>query len=855
MASFHPQSKRKRGVILSLVGWQRLQEAQKQSESEANGGQAYTLEELNELTGLSMNTLTKIRRRLTPVDKRSLSDYFSTFQLTLTPKDYAQTTAAVRGSSQQITPIQQDWGEAIDVSVFYGRTEELATLETWIQVNRCRLVGMLGIGGIGKTALAVKIAQHLREQFEYLIWRSLRNAPPLETLLRELVPFLSNQQETEAKMGKLVQCLRDSRCLVILDNMEAIFQAGERAGEYRPGYQEYGELLTLVGETAHQSCFILTSREKPAELATFEGIELGVRSLHLRGSKEASLALIQASGLVGSEEQQQQLGVRYSCNALALKIVATSIQELFDGEIGVFLEQDTAVFNGIQKLLDQQFNRLSPLEQTIMYWLAINREWTKISELEADIVPSVSQPKLLEALESLRWRSLIEKQVGRYTQQPVVMEYVTKRLTEQVTRELVQTSSPLFPSSEAPLLLFHSHALIKTTVKDYVRESQIRLILVPIADQLGTIFQTSKALEEKFQEILGLLRDESTPLSGYGGGNLINLCRHLQFDLTGYNFSHLTIWQAYLQQVNLHRVNFAYANLAKSIFTQTFGGILSVAFSPDGKRLAAGDTNGEIRLWRVADGQTLLSYRGHTHWIWSVAWSPDGRILASGSADHTVKLWNPSSGQCLKTLSGHTNIVWSVAWSPNGRILASGSTDHTVKLWNPSNGQCLKTLSGHTNTVWSVAWSPNGKTLASSSDDQTVRLWNSSSGECRKTLLGHTNWICSVAWSPDGKTLASGSGDRTVKLWNPRSGKCRKTLPGHTNTVWFVAWSPDGKTLASGGADRTVRLWNSSSGQCLKTLQGHTSYVWSVAWSPDGQTLASGSADQTVRLWNTSSGK
>ena len=403
-----------------------------------------------------------------------------------------------------------------------------------------------------------------------LIWRSLRNAPPLEILLRELVPFLSQQQETESKLGKLLQCLRASRCLVILDNMEAILQAGERAGQYRPGYEEYGELLRLIGETAHQSCLLLTSREKPAELATFEGIDLSVRSLYLSGSGEASLALIQASGLVGSAQQQQELCARYGCNPLALKIVATSIQELFDGEIGEFLEQDTAVFNGIQILLDQQFNRLSPLEQTIMYWLAINQEWTKISELAADIVPAVSKPKLLEALESLRWRSLIEKQVGSYTQQPVVMEYVTERLIEQVTREIAQTSSPLLlcpPAPPAPLPLFYSHALIKTNIKDYVRESQIRLILEPIADQLRTTFQTSKILEEKFQAILGLLRDKSTPLSGYGGGNSINLCRHLQFDLTGYDFSHLIVWQAYLQGVNLHKVNFAHSNLTKSVFT------------------------------------------------------------------------------------------------------------------------------------------------------------------------------------------------------------------------------------------------------------------------------------------------
>ena len=885
MPNVHKRSKRTRGVILSPEGWQRLQEAQTQSEIKANGANPYTLEALNELTGLSAHTLTKVRRRKAPVDRQTLEEYFRAFNLTLTPTDYTYP------AQQPIIPIQQDWGEAIDVSVFYGRSQELATLQQWILQDRCRLVAVLGMGGIGKTALSVKLAKRIQTQFESVIWRSLRNAPPLETLLGDLIPFLSGGQETQAEIKLLLQCLRDSRSLVILDNVETILRPGERAGQYRTGYENYGELLRLIGETPHASCLILTSREKPAELAALEGIELSVHSLQLPGSPEAAQQLIQAKGLSGSEEQQQQLSECYGDNPLALKIVATSIQDLFGGDIAAFLTEDVIVFNSIQRLLEQQFNRLSSLEQTIMYWLAINRDWTTISVLVEDIVPAVSKANLLEALESLSWRSLIEKatptlierQTGSYTQQPVVMEYVTDRLVERISEELsaeseavrnnereqrqktfklqnpkfkIQNFSPSPPLPPSPpLSLFHSHALIKTTVKDFVRASQIRLILQPVADQLRTTCQTSNALEEKIQAILARLRDEATPLFGYGGGNLINLCHHLPFDLTGYDFSHLSIWQADLRQINLHRVNFAYANFAKSSFTQTFGGIISVAFSPEGERLAAGDTHGGIHLWKVADSQTLLSYRGHTHWVWSVAWSPNGQILASAGEDQTIRLWNPTSGQCLETLQGHTNYVWSVTWSPNGQTLASGSADNTVKLWDHRSGQCLKTLQGHTNYVRFVVWSPDGQTLASGSADNTVRLWNPTSGQCLKTLQGHTSWIWSVAWSPNGQTLASGSADNTVKLWDHRSGQCLKTLQGCASWIWSVAWSPDGQILASGNADNTVRLWDHRSGRCLKTLQEHTAQVLSVAWSPDGQILVSGSDDQTVRLWNPSSGQ
>ncbi|MDJ0591211.1 MAG: NB-ARC domain-containing protein [Pleurocapsa sp. MO_226.B13] len=845
MSKFHQRSQRKRGVILSAVGWQRLQSAQTQAERELNKRHRYTLEDLNELTGLSSHTLTKIRRRKAPVDKRSLEDYFSAFNLTLTPSDYTKPTSATQIKKEKIIPLQQDWGEAIDVSIFYGRTSELATLETWIESACCRLVAVLGMGGIGKTALAVKIAQQLQEQFEYIIWRSLRNAPPLETLTGELISFLSAGGETKTEIKLLLQYLRSSRSLVILDNVETILLPGECAGQYRTGYENYGELFRLIAETAHSSCLLLTSREKPVEVAALEGIELSVRSLQLTGSSEAAEKLIQAKGLSGSEKQKQQLCARYSCNPLALKIVATSIQDLFDGQIGEFLAQDTNVFNSIQKLLDQQFERLSPLEKTIMYWLAINREWTTIAELLEDIVPKVAKGNLLEALESLSWRSLIERQAGSYTQQPVVMEYVTERSIEKVNCEIIQASSPL--------PFFCTYALIKATAKDYVRESQIRLILKPIATQLGNTFGSSKAIAREFQKLLKLLRVSKTP--GYGGGNLINLAHYLQIDLTGYDFSGLSIWQADLQKVNLHRVNFTDSDLAKSVFTQTFGSILAVAFSPDGKFLAVGDTKGKVRLWQVTPSRSLLTFQGHSNWVLSVAWSPDGKLLASSSYDRSIRLWNPFTGQCVKTLTGHSNWVLSIAWSPDGQLLASGGDDQTVRLWDICEGQCLKILPGHTNWVISVAWSPDGQLLASGGDDQTVRLWDAKRGKCLKTLTEHTNWVRSVAWSPDGKLLASGSDDQKIKIWNPHTGRCLKTLTEHTYWVSSVAWSPDGQYLASSSHDQTVKLWDIRTGKCLKTLHGHIKWVWSLTWSPDSKILASGSYDQSVRLWNPTTGQ
>ncbi len=182
-----------------------------------------------------------------------------------------------------------DWGEAVDVSVFYGRAEELTKLETWVLQERCRVVAVLGMGGIGKTSLSIKLAQKIQGEFDYVIWRSLRNTPPIKDILAELIKFISHQQQIDLppdvgeRISLLLDYLRSSRCLLILDNAESIFQSGALA--YRDGYEAYGELFRRIGGTNHQSCLILTSREKPQEIAASEGETLPVRVLQLTGLK------------------------------------------------------------------------------------------------------------------------------------------------------------------------------------------------------------------------------------------------------------------------------------------------------------------------------------------------------------------------------------------------------------------------------------------------------------------------------------------------------------------------------------------------------------------------------------------
>ncbi|MBW4607924.1 MAG: hypothetical protein KME22_12040 [Hassallia sp. WJT32-NPBG1] len=834
--------RRKRGVALTPKGLEKLQEAKRKSEAEENFGNRYTLEEISARSGLYTGTISKVMNREGGVDKRTIEELYKAFNLKFEKSDYLSSNTRL------------DLGEAICASVFYGRTEELVTLEQWIVNERCRLVAVLGMGGIGKTALSVKFSQQIQENFEYVIWRSLREAPPLQAILANLIQFLSDEQVSEAnlpkslsdKVSRLLDYLRNHRCLLILDNAESILSSGTRSGKYREGYEGYGEFLRRVGEATHTSCLVLTSREKPKEVAFLEGEGLPVRSLQLRGLKVVEgQEIFQVKGLSAAKNEWEVMVKRYAGNPLALKIVSTTIKDIFDGNVTEFLRQETAVFGDIRDLIEQQFERLSDLEKDIMYWLAINREPIALSELQKDMASPIPLPKLLEAVESLGRRVLVERSESLFTLQPVLMEYVTQRFVEQFCEEIVTQK----------IKLFKSHALMKAQGKDYVKEAQVRLILQPVLDGLLLALKSKEGVEEQLTQVLARLRETSLRGPGYTAGNIINLLYQQGTKLRGYDFSYFTIWQADLKCAQLQEANFAHADLAKSVFAETFGGVLSVAFSPDGKILATGDTNGEIRLRQVADAEQLLTFKGHTSWVLSLAFSSDGRTFASSSTDCTVKLWDVSTGQCLQTLREHENEVWSVAFSLDGNTLASGSDDASVRLWCVSTGECKRVLRGHTNWVLSVTFSSDGRTVFSGSDDNTIRFWDVSTGECKRILQGHRDGIRSISLSPDGRMLASGSDDNTIRLWDVSTGECKRILQEHSNAVWAVTFSPQGDSIASGSHDSSIKLWSVDSGECIKTFQAHTNWVFSVAFSPQGEMLASGSRDQTVRLWSVNTGE
>ena len=807
------------------------------------------------------------------------------------------------GSLPSIEKPIYDWGRAPDLSNFSAREQELLVLEEKIIENQCRLILIGGMEGMGKTNLSYHLGKRVQGNFNVVIWRSIDRFSSLDELLIDLLRAFTRPNDLDIpktikkRLNRLKTYLENRRCLLILANVDSFLHDYS----FTANCPDCGNLLKWMVEKQENSCLVMTSDVEPKEIDLLS--RHGDQRFHRLNIEPLDAHAIrnifsEIGAFIATDDDWQVLQKTYSGNPFVLKNIAINIAKAFGGDITRFISYGSVVFNGVEKFLDELFEDLPEVEKNVMYWLAIYQYPINIFELK-EIINGLLGEQLVVILKHLRLRFLVEGE-GSISLPPMIQDYLVNRLIKEACQEI--TTGRLSLLSRFPLLI--------TTAKWHVRRDQENIIQKKIIECLKNELGTERYVENRFVEIL-TIQGELDTACGYECGNIVNLMSKLKFDFRHKDFSGLVLKNVNFRDIDLHGTNLSGSDLSNSIFLNAFSNVLSVAFSPDGKTFAIGDTNSQIYVWKMTENRPILRkiLASHSHWTRAIAFSPDSKVIAYGGEDGNIYLRGVKTGADIARFEGHIDRVRSISFSPDAKLLASGSDDGTIRIWDVVRNEFITALIRHKDKVrvvifhprrsalvsasqdnqiciWKVvspsnkleknlilencfhleeneshllraiALSPDGEVLASGSDDGVIRLWNSSTGSFIQSFgKFHANWIRSLSFSPCGDMIASASEDKTVRIWDVKTGRCLHTLRDHTGRVWSIAFHPYNSWLASGDDGLKVKLWHTNTGECLYSFKGYSHETRPVVFNPDGKTLATGNNQAAVYIKDELTGK
>lgn len=298
-----------------------------------------------------------------------------------------------------------------------NRTEELATLKQWILEEKSRIVTLTGLSGMGKTALARQLVEDIKDNFDRILWHSHRQFTTLNALKTNILEFLAPSSSSQNPV--ILESLRNHRCLIILDDFHETLTPGEFVGNYRPEYEKYGQFLQAIGQFPHNSCLLLLTWEKPLEIATLETENPYCKTFPVPGLGDLATPLLKQRQLQDPRKWSDLIQL-YNGNPLWLKIIASTILDLFNGSVQQFLAYPTLFLGDLEPILKQHYQRISESEKILLHWLANQEKPVEISQKPPDLL---SDSDFLKAIQSLQKRSLLEKS-PILSLQPAIEQYV-----------------------------------------------------------------------------------------------------------------------------------------------------------------------------------------------------------------------------------------------------------------------------------------------------------------------------------------------------------------------------------------------------------------------------------------------
>ncbi len=738
-----------------------------------------------------------------------------------------------------------------------------------------RPAGLTGMGGIGKTQLAVEYVYRYQQKYpDGIFW--VNGADPLAQGLAQIGGRLRPEVRAESCECQLQVAFEELNrrrdALLVFDNLEDPAQLARPLGSE-------GIPVNLAPRV------LFTTRHR--ELGRFNAIEVSVLP------EEPALQLLLRHESRHAARNDPNHSERHAAKAicrllgwlpLALELAGAFLAEWPDISLADYRNRlqdegclptlDTEVHHlalvhfqpihdaAVAATLNTQWDALKPADETARLLLRIAGQFAESASIATHTlglfagVPHTDKPALpsplRRALKQLHDVRLVEELLEHHVRlHPLVHEFAQALTPTDETREFRHSCARRIARAFDDL----------TILEEIVRSEGPDGLHYALATALDFAAESDDGVRQYLRSMLRVFQRE---------------CHHLREGHSGlepnrfaqqFLFRAMTLRDRRLAENAERRLTdlaqpaliLRWRTLSESpALVQILSGhqhaVNSVAVSPDGRRIVSGSLDQTAAVWDLETGTPIRWLTGIQAAVNSVAVSPDGRRIILGSQDNTVAIWELESGTQIHRLAGHEDWVWSLAVSPDGQRIVSGSQDHTVAVWDIETGELIRWLAGHRAAVNSVAVSPDGRRIVSGSHDGTVVVWDLETGEPIHRIAGHQAAVNSVAVSPDGRSIVSGSHDDTVMVWDLETGTPIHWLTGHEGWVNSVAVSPDGRSIVSGSSDRTVIVWHLETGMPIDRLCGHQAAVNSVAVNPDGRRIVSGSRDNTVAVWDIESG-
>lgn len=770
----------------------------------------------------------------------------------------------------------------VDSADLWGRAADLQTLTTWVDVDCCRFIVLWGLPGVGKTTLAAQILGQVTKSGGIGGYLALSAAMQAEDIINALGHWVGQGKGSQSpSFDWILDQLEQRRYLLVLDQLETLFDPQQLAGTFAPAAAEIQQLLQRLATQPHRSCVVVLSQEKPMVLSQWLGSR--VREYALQDfSPEEIRSGLQPQGIAAVQDHDWvALTQCYGGNPLLLRNLLTTLHDVYQGQLKTFLAQPPmAIPDPVAHRLGAVLARLTPDEQTLLYWLAIAHEPLTLDAWGDRLNPHPSAP----VVQSLLGRSLGEiipvpapptAQGERPTREsattaltltPLVRSLALTHLLDRLKQELTQ----------GHLFWFLRLPLITMTAKETIQAQQRQALLQPLAAHLQRQFSSETTLRQQLAHIHHTLRQTQAGKPGYGAGNLLQIYRHLGIGLSGADFSNLAIWYADLRQSNLQGASFSQAHFHATAFATALGRSPVAAFAPaqrvaatsplasSATLLATGDHEGRLLLWDSRQGRLLrVLDEGQSPAIRALVFSPDGHTLAVGTETGQIWLWPLGTHGQAEALGDHPAAVCALAFSPDGRHLASGDDQGCLRLWDLASGQRQHQRLNHQGSIHTLAFNAKGDHLISSGDDQKTCLWNLNGREMTEQTTFQARSTASIrtaGFLPDPTdptvpaiAFAAGYDEHCLTLWDIEAGRPCWILPADVQALPAMAISPNGRYLVCSRQDFSVVLWDIPRRTARYTLPPLTAPVWLLAFSRDSRYLLTGS-DYALRLWQAKTG-